>query len=250
MKWLISILFFASLSAPATYAQTELCDTTEASCVLGAAWTAALILPDEKRARLAPAFLEIAALSEDPALVSVWEKRFDRPAATGVAEYPDYGWQKAEPLIQTGGVDHLIQVAKQRAEPLSFGRADALLSAGKRLREIDPDAAYRLNQAMMEMLLSASSFEKPNLAHAAAELAMVRCDADMLNQALAKTDAPNNLRYALWKARLSGNGLSLLERIRSIDNDQDTREVRRVLDGYRAILELGYCAARKSEIGG
>lgn len=249
MKWLISILFFATLSAPVTHAQTELCDTTEASCMLGAAWTAALILPDEKRERLAPAFLEIAAMSEDPELVSVWEKRFDRPA-TSVAEYPDYGWQKAEPLIQTGGVDHLIQVAKQRSEPLSFGRADALLSAGKRLREIDPNAAYRLNQAMMEMLLSASSFEKPNLAHAAAELAMVRCDADMLSQALAMTDAPDNLRYALWKARLSGNGLALLERIRSIDNDQDTREVRRVLDGYRAILELGYCAVRKSEIGG
>ena len=99
------------------------------------------------------------------------------------------------------------------------------------------------------MLAKASKFEKPNLAHAAAELAMARCDADVLEQALRSTDAPRNLRYAFWRSRITGRDDALLAQVRAIDEDEDTREVRRVLDGYRAILELGYCPVRISQIG-
>ena len=101
----------------------------------------------------------------------------------------------------------------------------------------------------MSLMQTASKFERPNLAHAAAELAMVRCDLDTFEDARRRTDAPENLRYAFWRARISGQDEALLTRVRAIDEDEDTREVRRVLDGYRAVLELGYCPARISQIG-
>ena len=229
-------------------AQQPGCAAPEAGCILDAAWSASLILPDEKRQRLAPAFLEIALNSGDPDLVSSWEARFDQKAQIA-APYPDYGWQKADPIIRARGVDGLIETAVQRRAPLNFGRADALLSAGIRYHVDDRDAAKRLNTALLSMAQSASAFEKPNLAHAAAELAMVRCDLDLFSQAVSLTDAPQNLRYAFWRARVSGGSTELLGRVREIDDDQDTREVRRVLDGYRAIQEFGYCVQSQSSIG-
>jgi len=171
-------------------------------------------------------------------------------SATERPSYPDYGWEKAEPILRDGGVEALIRIASNREEPLSFGRTDALLSAGKRLATTNTDDALRLNQTLLSLSRTASDFEKPNLAHAAAELAMARCDANLFAQALTRTDAPNNMRYRFWQARISGNSLALLDDIRAIDNDEDTRDVRRVLDGYRAIQELGYCDAPKSQIGG
>jgi len=225
------------------------CQKSETACILDAAWGASLVLPDEKRARLTPAFLEIASGADEPQLITFWESRLAE-SASPAQSYPDYGWQKAEPLLREGGVAHLVRVAKDRAEPLNFGRADALLSAGTRLQADDPDASTTLNDALLDLTRAASSFEKPNLAHAAAELAMVRCDRERFEKALLYTDAPGNLRYAIWRARIEGNVLGLLDRIRAIDTDQDTREVRRVLEGYRAIQTFGYCDARKDQIGG
>lgn len=240
---LCSLVFAASGSA-----QASDCQKTEAACVLDAAWSASLILPLEKQERLAPAFLEIAVLSEQPDLIEKWESRFGQ-SARPAPSYPDYGWQRAGPIIREHGVDGLIEVAMKRQDPLSFGRADVLLSAGIRLRDEDPAAALRLNEALFSLITTASSFEKPNLAHAAAELAMSRCDMDLLSRAVALTDAPKNLRYAFWRARLTGGIDPLISRVRSIENDEDTRDVRRVLDGYRAILEFGYCAQSQSSIG-
>lgn len=242
---LVSLILFAG----SAYAQTHDCDKSEPACVLDAAWSAALILPDEKRDRLAPAFLEIAALSSERDLVEFWEARLGRSVQSQPV-YPDYGWQKAAPILQNSGVDGLIEIARKRHDPLSFGRADALLSAGKRLLSDQPASSGALNEALLDFARSASSFEAPNLAHAAAELAMVRCDLVLMEKAISLTDAPNNLRYAFWKARVQGGRGELLGRVRSIDNDEDTREVRRVLDGYRAILEFGYCKQNNAAIGG
>lgn len=242
---LLSLLIFPGLAS----AQTGTCAKPEAACVLDAAWSAALILPLEKQDRLAPAFLEIAALSRDPQIVNYWEKRFDR-VTDAMPTYPDFGWQKAEPVLRKSGVDGLIAAAKQKQAPLSFGRADALLSAGRMLSIDDPVSAMRVNEALLSLSAEASDFEKPSLAHAAAELAMVRCDGDRLTRAIARTDSPRNLRYAFWSARVSGGLANLLVRVRAIKNEQDTRDVRRVLDGYRAILELGYCAEKSTAMGG
>jgi len=75
---------------------------------------------------------------------------------------------------------------------------------------------------------------------------MGRCEAERLSRAISRTDAPNGLRYAFWQARLSGDVRDLFDRVRAVNNDEDTRYVRRVLDGYRAILEFGYCPETKA----
>ncbi|MCR9080494.1 MAG: hypothetical protein NXH78_15475 [Hyphomonadaceae bacterium] len=249
MKWLISAFLCLPLGLMSASADSSGCEKSEAGCVLDAAWSAALVLPEDKLARLTPAFLEVASTAEEPDLIAYWENRLGTSAPAPVT-YPDFGWQKAEPLLREGGTERLISVAKDRAEPLNFGRADALLSAGKRLMAEDASGAAALNDALLDLTRMASAFEKPNLAHAAAELAMARCDRDRFERALLYTDAPGNLRYAIWRARIDGDVLVLLGRIRAIDSDEDTREVRRVLEGYRAIQEFGYCNARKSQIGG
>lgn len=245
MKRLVLSLLAAMSFAFAAPADTGDTPPSEADQVLQAAWGAALVLPQDKQARLAPAFLEIAALSGEPRLIQFWESRLGQSYVPQQA-YPDYGWQIAEPILQQGGVRALIETANRRAEPLSFGRADALLAAGKHLTKERPDEARQINQALLDLTRSASKFERVILAHAAAELAMTRCDPDLFDQAERATTAPGNLRYAFWRARMSGSVSHLLTRVRAIDNDDDTREVRRVLEGYRAIQELGYCSAPKS----
>ncbi len=244
--FIVSLLL--SVAAPFAVAQADTCTKTEAACVLDAAWSAALVLPQEKQERLYSAFLEIAVMTGEPDVLNKWETRFGQTAQPAPA-YEDYGWQQAEPILKRSGIDGLLAEVSRSNSPLGVGRADALLAAGRHFAETNPNAAGRLFEALFGLIKPASKFERPSLAHAAAELAMIRCDAEALDKSLAYTDAPRNLRYAFWRARIEGNGIELLTRIRNIDNDQDTRDVRRVLDGYRAILELGYCNSSKSEIG-
>lgn len=247
MRWIFSSLAVIALGSTAS-AQSPLCDKSEAACVLDAAWSAALILPAEKQDRLAGAFLEIASATGDTELVQFWEQRFNREAP-GDVHVSDYGWRQAEPILAERGVEGLIAEVTRPTSSLAIARADVLLAAGKHFAQIDPAAARKIYDALFGLIGRASSFERPSLAHAAAELAMARCDLEGLEAATALTDAPRNIRYAFWRARISGDGLTLLPRVRGLENDQDTRDVRRVLDGYRAILELGYCNAEKSPIG-
>ena len=248
VRLIFSFFAFFSLSWSA-HAQAVSPERSEASQVLQAAWGAALVLPEEKQVRLAPTFLEIASLSGDPQLLAFWEQRFGQEMAP-INASPDYGWQPAEPILQQGGVEALISLAQRRAAPLSFGRSDALLAAGKRLHATDPASAQRLNEALLDLARTASSFERPILAHAAAELAMTRCDISTFGLAEMSTTAPGNLRYAFWRSRIDGSALDILARVRAIETDKDTREVRRVLEGYRAIQERVYCHARIDQLGG
>ena len=249
MNRFLACLAILLLGAMPASAQPAVCEDPEAACILDAAWGAALLLPEETRARLEPAFLEIAHLSLNAQVLAKWEARFDRKAEHSKT-YPDYGWATAEPILASRGVDGLIDLARQRAAPVSVGRADVLLAAGKHFRDTDPQNADRLNQVLFDLMRTASKFEKPVLAHAAAELAMIRCDADTLSRAISITESPNSLRYAFWRARIDGTSVGLVNRIRNIGSIDDTREIRRILDGYRAILEHGYCPVSKSEIGG
>lgn len=240
-KGLISIFLSGFVLATASAQSVEACQTSEASCVLDAAWSAALELPQDKQARLASAFLEVANLADDRSIAEKWAKRFGVENTPSRDAYPDFGWASAEPVIKANGVEGLIQQAKAKQGDLSIGRADALLAAGRKLHADKPDEAKAINAALVDIAMSASDFEKPTLAHAAAELAMIRCDVPALDRALLMTDAPSNLRYAFWRARIEGGALALLTRVRSEASDSDTRHVRQVLDGYRAVLEFGTC---------
>ncbi|MEO0548814.1 MAG: hypothetical protein AAFZ91_02760 [Pseudomonadota bacterium] len=221
----------------------------EAACVLDAVWSAALILPEDKKARVQPLFVETAALA-DPALMQNWADRFalEPVKAEPVDRETEFGWRHASTVLAEEGLDGLLQAAREKRAPLNFGRAEILFSAGERLIHKAPQDALRVNTALISLAGSASSFEKPSLAHAALELAMLRCDRALFADILPLTDNPLSLRYALWRARLRGNALSLLQRIRDEADDQDTRHVRQALSGYRAILEHGYCATANVDV--
>ena len=60
-------------------------------------------------------------------------------------------------------------------------------------------------------------------------------------RAVALTAAPESLRYALWRARITGGAGALAPDIRAGDGSDDTSHVRQALEGYGAILSLGYC---------
>ncbi|HRK69101.1 MAG TPA: hypothetical protein PKY73_16215, partial [Hyphomonas sp.] len=74
------------------------------------------------------------------------------------------------------------------------------------------------------------------------ERAMRDCDLAAFDRAAGLTTAPDALRYRLWRARITGGAGSLADTIRSGDGSNDTRHVRQALEGYGAILSLGYCA--------
>ncbi len=203
-----------------------------------------MVLPDEKRARIKPLIVIMAARAGDPDLMQFWAEKLSEHPVTDTEEtddYPDFGWNYAQKVLGTYGVDGLIRFAREKREPLHYGRGDILLAAGKRLLKDEPEQAKRLNTALFDLAGTASDFEKPELANAAAELAMYRCDVERFDRATALTLAPNNMRYAFWRARMTGNGGALADRIRAEADEADTRHVRQVLDGYRAIVELGYC---------
>lgn len=251
MRQRLTVLVLAAASlalAGLAHARGEVTDCTasEAACVLDAAWSAALNLPDEKRQRLAPVFVEFAARAGGPDLMQAWADRLSQPAAGTVqdpAGYPDFGWTSARPVLDSHGVDGLIRFAREKRAPLQYGRSDALLSAGKHLHGERPAEALHLNQALLDLADAASDFEKPELTSAAQELAMYRCDLAMFDRATSTARKPLNLRQAFWRARISGGALDLLERVRAEADSEDTRHVRQVLDGYGAIVQLGYCQA-------
>ena len=79
---------------------------------------------------------------------------------------------------------------------------------------------------------------------------MMRCDLPHFDQATALVDAPSSLRYAYWRARIKGSLGDLLTRSRNSQETDDTRHVRQILDGYRAIQTMGYCASVGKAVAG
>ncbi|GAB5459553.1 MAG: hypothetical protein Hens3KO_25830 [Henriciella sp.] len=226
----------------------SLCDESEAACILQAAWGAALVLPEDKKQRLKPAFVELAGQAGGADLQQIWVRKLSilpSELQSTPSDYGDFGWSIAEGVIEADGVDGLIRHARDKRAPLNYGRSDALLSAGKRLYASQELAGEKLNQALFDLAGSASDFERPELLNAAAELAMYRCDLRRFDLAMTRQKGPGNLRYDLWRARMVGGASSLTNRIRDQADSDDTRHVRQVLEGYRAIVELGYCPSAK-----
>lgn len=223
------------------------CDEGEANCILQAAWGAALLLPEEKKERLKPVFVDLAEQAGGAELRETWVRKLslsDLPIKPAT-QYEDFGWRLAEGVIEEHGVDGLIRFARDKTPPLSFGGSDALLSAGKRLYVSQPEVGEQLNDALFQLASSASDFVRPDLINAAAELAMYRCDKVRFERAVARSNSPSNMRYRLWRARIIGGASELTAAIRDEADEEDTRHVRQVLSGYRAIAELGYCDAPK-----
>ncbi|WP_371309255.1 hypothetical protein [Hyphomonas sp.] len=212
--------------------------------MLQAIWEAAASFPADRRDRLKPIFLDMVALSGDDALLSDWQHRLGSVAAPRPA-YPDYSEARAKEVIASAGWDGFLSRARAGTAPFNMGRPE-IMAAGARLA---PDAATRnrLVSAMFELAGEAGparpggDFERGDFGHVLAELAMESCDLAAFDRAAALTVEPDGLRYAYWRARITGNSGALAERIRREGAGDDTRFVRAAMEGYGAILTRGYC---------
>ena len=217
----------------------------EATCMFAAIWDAAGVLPAEKQARVQPVFLETVGRTGDAALLRSWQSRLGASARHRTPQI-DYAGQQAEAVVAESGWSGFEQRARAGAAPFNIGRPE-IMAAGVRLAT-DAATQRRLIDAMFELAQTkvtrgglGDDFEKRDFGHALAELSMQRCDLASFDRAVALTAAPDSLRYALWRARITGNAGQLAARIRSEADADDTRHVRNALEGYGPIAALGYC---------
>jgi hypothetical protein len=229
-------------------AQGAACPATgEAACMLDAAWTAAEALPEKKTERLKPLFAPQALQLTDPKARAVWNARLGE---TGVdVAGTDYVRKTAETAIREYGWETFLQRARDGLAPLHMGRPEIMGAA----IELAPDTKQRAR--IIEMMfalagtadsrtisgISVNAFERADFGHVLAERMMRDCKLAAFDRAAAMTSAPDSLRYALWRARITGGAGRLAPDIRAGDGSEDTSHVRQALEGYGAIVSLGYC---------
>lgn len=223
---MLCVMLMGSASASETDAETDL--AYEKAALVSALQEIAGQLPDNRQASVQDA---ISALSEG-------EIQFDY----------SYGWERAHPFIERGGIEALIADARRPDSELRYAKLDALFAAGVVFFQSEPEAAQDVNVALLDLARTADDFEQPMFAHASAELAALRCDSSLLEQSLDLVMGRDSLRYQFWTARLEGDGLSIIEQIKPGADDTTERDIHSAIDGYRLIGQYGYCPRDKPPI--
>lgn len=229
--------------------QADCTGAAEANCMLEAAWAAASLLPADKQARLKPAFAETTRGLKDEMLASKWQMRLGKMPARPPA--PDFAREQAQGAIAEFGWEGFFQKARLGEAPLNMGRPEIMAAA----IDLAPNPMERLR--LVDMMfsfagapkpgttgrISPDTFERASLGHVLAEQMMKDCKLTEFDRAVGLTAAPESIRYALWRARITGGAGRLAAQIRRGDGTDDTTFVRHVLEGYGPILRQGYCAS-------
>ncbi len=84
-------------------------------------------------------------------------------------------------------------------------------------------------------------FERAAFGHVLAEQMMRDCNGPLFDRAAALMPVSDSIRIRFWSARIRGNAGQLAGAVRRGDGRADTAFVRQAIEGYRVILELGYC---------
>ncbi|AXE63008.1 hypothetical protein BBF93_01395 [Hyphomonas sp. CACIAM 19H1] len=237
----------APMFAPGAGAPGDCTGPAEASCMLDAAWQAAGLLPQDKQARLKPAFAETTRGIRDGALASRWQMRLGTAPPPQPA--PDFARRQAEAAIAEYGWQGFLARAHRGEAPLNMGRPE-ILAAAVELAP-DPDQRVYLIDIMFSLagapkpgtsgFISQDSFERASLGHVLTEQMMKDCNLVAFDRARGLTAAPESIRYELWRTRMTGGAGKLAPRIRQGDGSDDTTFVRHVLEGYGPVLRQGYC---------
>ena len=220
----------------------------EADCMLEAIWTAAQQLGPEKFDRLKPVFAETIARGADPALRARWQARLGNVRAPETTQV-NFARQTAEAAIAEHGWEGFFQRARLGQPPLNMARPEIMdaaidLSPNAMERGRLIDMMFDLSGAPMPGTsgrISPDPFERQTFAHVLAERMMRDCRSSRFDLARIWTAAPDTIRYDLWQARIEGGAGQLAGAVRRGDGTDDTRHVRQALEGYGAILALGYC---------
>ena len=238
----------ASAGAQTVQPPPPLCaQTDERRCILDALSERIAALPEDKQARVWQVFMDTVGRAGDAALTAHYEAETATRAQTYAVDtyFYDIG---AEVLLRTGQ-DGFVAMARNGEAPFDMGRGDIIGAVAART----DDAAFaeRLYALMNELANGRGQlgdFERLVLGDAMAEAGMRRCDLSWIERGTALTGDENGLRYAFYRARVSGGTAALLPRIPLEIGTEDTRDVRQALTGYGAVLGLGVCERAASAI--
>lgn len=216
--------------------------------MLDAAWSAALLLPPEKLERVKPLFVVPALKLSGAEAKARWDARLGETEVE--MPYEDYVRRTAETVVRETGWEGFVRLARDGAAPLHMGRPEIMAAA----IEFAPDSQQRARLIEMMFFLAgapdtaargsinADDFERADFGHVLAERMMRDCRLAEFDRAVALTAAPDALRYRLWRARITGGAGQLAGDIRAGGGTEDSSHVRQALEGYGAVLSLGYCA--------
>ena len=216
----------------------------EAACMMEAIWEAAGRLPPDRRTRVLPEFATLISALPDPAMRAAWTARTG--GASAPVRGPDYALMTAREVIAAHGWDGFIDRAVHASPPLNTGRPEIMAAA----RALAPDrkASEDLTSLMFSLAGSPeparagrAMFEQADFGHVLAEAMMQECRGDLFAAARRFTSAPDSIRYRLWSARISGGAGRLAGSVRLGDGTNDTAFIRQAIEGYRPVLERGYC---------
>ena len=236
------IAFFAAIGAQADVPEERAdCDL---SCMFEEIWQEMAALSDKDRDRLVPNFLGALSVSEDEDLIERWEKRVDAPAEP-LEPYENYALTKVERFISSDGWAAFFSRARLRAHPFNSGRPEMMAAAAEHLAD-EPTRRKILEQmeSFARADLSEAAFERAAFGHVLADAYMRGCNLDGFDRALELTDAPDALRYAFWRTRITGQPGDLTWRLQQAPEGQQVMVLRQALDGLADVLSLGDCAAR------
>ena len=238
---ILLLLLAFGLVAPRADAQSFRPDCN-IPCVFETLWQEIVLLEDKDRRRLEPHFLQAVAVSRDPALIDTWERKLGETAEIA-APYENYALMKVSRFIEAEGWQAFFSRAELRQRPFNTGRPEMMAAAAEHLA--DPETAQRI-YVLMETYAQAdrseAAFERASFGHVLAEAAMRRCDLVAFDRALNFTDAPDALRYAVWRTRMAGRLADVLIRLETAPQASHAMYVRQVTDGLSDVLALKTCA--------
>ncbi len=220
----------------------------EMDCLIRSIIAARDRLPGAKHGGVTRTLSEAVAMARDANLRDRWDKALgpfseDAPGASSL-----YAEDAVLDLVERAGWDGLIARAREAKAPFNMGRPEAMATA---LAHADtPATRARVIDAMFELARTKQTrggmgddFEKGDFGHVLAEAAMKACDLKTFDRAVALTPAPDNLRYALWRARVTGGAGRLAPRIEKETSTEDSTAVLQAIDGLAPLLAHGYCKA-------
>lgn len=211
------------------------------ACILEVIWEKVEHLEPKKRDRIEVIFLETVAAANMPELNAIWERRSGRPVKAA-EPYSDYALEKVSKFLDAQGWGAFFRYAETRTRPFNSGRPEMMAAAAEHLAdEATAERIYDVMETYASREHGEFAFERNSFGHALAEAAMKRCDIEGFERALRFTDAPNNIRYAFWRTRMSGGLADIKERIEVDFDESDTALLRQSLDGLSDVLRLEPC---------
>ena len=206
-------------------------------------WGEIETLDEKDQHRLKAQFLQSVAVSGDQALIDTWERQLGETAGP-LVPFENYALMKVSDFVEAHGWKAFFTRAELKERPFNSGRPEMMAAAAEHLADTKTAARIlKLMERLANADVSEAAFERASFGHVLAEAAMRRCDLYAFDRALLLTDAPEALRYAVWRTRMIGELGDVLSRLQDAPEESRAMYVRQVTDGLYDVLALESCSA-------